>query len=254
MDRNLTPSEVERILRRASELAGSDDVESGISEPALIAAAEEAGIPAAAVRRSIAIERLGERPARRRVDRLVGPSRVCVDLELPMPAQEALTRLDVWLVNGHHLRRERWGDHVAEWRHKEGIITTWSRAARHAYGEGRLSDVRGLTAAARTTEGGSVVRVMVDRTADRAGWLGSGSAVAVVSTGVAVVGAVAALPVVVLLAPVGIGLGAGLARSGRSQAEDLERELRRVLDAIEHRVQPTTIRQDLTRWALSRSR
>lgn len=254
MDRNLTPHEVERILQRASEMAGTDDVETGISEPALVAAAEEAGIPAAAVRHSIAVERLGEVPSPRRVDRLVGPSRVIVDVGLAMAVSEAMARLDAWLVSGHHLRRERWGDDVAEWRRKEGILTAGSRAARHAYGEGRLSDVRGLVAVARPTDDGVVLRVAIDRTQDRAGWLGSGTAVAAASTGAVVVGAVAAFPVVALLAPVGIGIGAGIARAGRSQAESLERELRRVLDAVEHRVRPTTLRQDLTRWALLRGR
>ena len=73
------------------------------------------------------------------------------------------------------------------------------------------------------------------------------------TTGAAAVFALA-VPVFALAAPVGIGLGAGIARAGRSQADGLERELRRVLDAVDHRVRPTTLRQDLTRWALLRGR
>jgi hypothetical protein len=254
LDGNLSSSEVERILRRACELADSGEVETGISEAALIAAAEEAGIPAAAVRRSIAIERLGPPQAKRRIDRLVGPPVVTVDIDLAMPVVEALSRLDVWMVNGHHLRRERWAADGAAWRRREGIVAAGSRTIRHSYGEARLSNVRGMSAVARETPSGTVLRVGVDRSADRAGWLGSGSAVAMVTTGAAVVGTVVAVPIALLLAPVGIVAGAGIARVGRSQADDVEREVRRVLDAVEHRMQPTSLRQDFTRWALQRTR
>ncbi len=255
MERNLSASQVERILRRATELADEElDEAGGISESALIAAAEEAGIPAAAVRRAIAIERLGDPPPRQRVDRLVGPRVVTVDGELPMSVPEAMSRLDVWLVNGHHLRRERWTTAEAEWRRRDGVIAAGTRAIRHATGEGRLSDVRGLRAVARETSGGVVLRVSVDRTDDRAAWIGGGSAVATVSTGVAIVGAVAVVPVFAALVPVGLGAGAGVARVGRSRAENTEREVRRVLAAIESRMQPMTIRENLTRWALQRSR
>ena len=76
-----------RVLRRASELAGAEPDEAlplgAIDEEVLIAAAVEAGIPASAVRRAIAIERLG--PCRRHTSatRCVGPTAVIDEQELP---------------------------------------------------------------------------------------------------------------------------------------------------------------------------
>ena len=71
---------VTRVLRRASELselypddAGDVDV---IDERALVAAATEVGITADAVRRAIAVERLGPAPATHLGDRLVGAGTV----------------------------------------------------------------------------------------------------------------------------------------------------------------------------------
>ena len=54
---------VARILRRAGDLersGGDQDEASTIAEASLIAAAEEVGMSADAVRRSIAVERLGD--------------------------------------------------------------------------------------------------------------------------------------------------------------------------------------------------
>jgi hypothetical protein len=256
LERHLSASQVERILRRASELAddGHAGDLGGISEPALIAAAEEAGIPGRAVRRAIAMETLGEPPAGQRADRLVGPRIVTVDVELPMSVPEAMSRLDVWMISGHHLRRERWSAYEAEWRRRDGIIAAGTRAIRHATGEGSLGDVRSLIAVARETDDGALLRVRVDRTADRAAWIGGGSAVATMSAGAALVGAVAVVPVLALFVPVGLAAGAGVARIGRSHSEKLDREAQRVLAAIESRMQPTSIRGDFVRWAIQRPR
>jgi hypothetical protein len=74
------------------------------------------------------------------------------------------------------------------------------------------------------------------------------------SAGAAVVGAVAVVPVLALFVPVGLAAGAGVARIGRSHSDNLDREARRVLAAIESRTQPTSIREDFVRWAIQRPR
>ena len=78
---------VTRVLRRASELAddGTPPVD-GIDEEALVEAADEVGIPVDAVRRAIAVERLGPAPGGRLGDVVLGRSIVVVDAELPGPA------------------------------------------------------------------------------------------------------------------------------------------------------------------------
>ena len=78
-DAPLDAKVVARILRRAGDLERSGDVHDEartIAESSLIAAAEEVGLSVDAVRRSIAVERLGPIPVARPGDRIVGPSQV----------------------------------------------------------------------------------------------------------------------------------------------------------------------------------
>jgi hypothetical protein len=251
-DRQLSSAEVARILRRASQLAGADEVADGISERALIAAAEEVGIPAAAVNRSIALERLGGPPAHHPGDVLVGPEAVVVDVELPMGVEEALGRLDAWLVTGHHLRRERLTGDAGEWAQRDGVLAGAARTIRSAMGEGRLGELSQITAVARRAQHGCVMRVTIDRHGSRAGWMAGSTAVAAVGTAGVVAGAVLLAPVVLVVAPVALGAGVVVARGGRSQSARLDRELRRVLDAVDRRIPPTPLRKEL--WPMHRRR
>lgn len=254
MDQELTPEQVARVLRRASELAADDERprQSGLSSSAVVAAAAEVGIPVAAVERAIAIEQLGATPPGRRGDRLVGPGLVVVDGRLPMGVAEAMSRLDDWLTSGHHLRRERWTAREGEWRRREGVIAAGTRAARGATGEGRLGEVRSLRVMAREDGAGTMIRVTVDRSAERNGWLTGGSSIALLGTGATVVGALAATPFILLAAPVALGAGAGMARAGRTSSDKTERELRRLLDAVGRRVTPTSLGQEIKRWVRRR--
>ena len=199
---------VARILRRAGDLerAGETPDESGtIAEQSLLAAAEEVGLSVDAVRRSIAVERLGPPPAAHHGDRLVGRSQVYADGEVDMSANEALVRVDSWLVDGHHLRRDVLRSGHGEWSKRSGLVGVTVRAMRNATGEGRLGDVERVSATARDAgSGSSVVRVTIDRTFGRrlAGGGGTVVAVGVAMTGVAVA-AVTATPVL-LLAAIGL--------------------------------------------------
>ena len=105
---------VGRVLRRASDLSDNEQEPlpqlGGVSEQALVEAAGEVGISAVAVRRALAIERLDPLPRHHVGDRLVGAPVVAVDAEVCGSAADLLARMDAWLVDGHHLRRDRLRD------------------------------------------------------------------------------------------------------------------------------------------------
>src|SRR6476661_552133 len=174
---------VARILRRAGDIEESSGVREDprvIGEASLLAAAEEVGFSVDAVRRSIAVERLGPLPATRRADRLVGPAQVYADVEVDVPARDALARIDSWLVDGHHLRRDVLQSGHGEWSKRSGVVGATVRTVRGATGEGKLGDFQRVDATARETgTGSSVIRVTVDRTANRRFAGGGASVVAV---------------------------------------------------------------------------
>ena len=85
----------------------------GIDADTLVAAAAEVGIPEQAVRRSLALERLGPPPADG--GRVLGAAVVVVEDELHGDAGDVLARLDAWFVSGHHLRRDRLRDGRGTW-------------------------------------------------------------------------------------------------------------------------------------------
>ena len=247
---------VARILRRAGDLerAGDAQDEAGmIAEASLIAAAEEVGLSVDAIRRSIAIERLGPLPAARAGDRILGPSQVYADGEVDASAVEALAKVDSWLVDGHHLRRDVLRSGHGEWSKRSGLVGVTARTIRNATGEGQLGDFERVNAAACDTgSGSSMVRITIDRTTNRRFAGGSGTFIAVGGmTGVVVAG-VAATPVVLLAIPAAIVAGVGVALTGRKRAGRTEREVRRLLDAVDAGVDPTRLSVDVVRRATGR--
>jgi hypothetical protein len=249
----LDSNAVARILRRAGDLERSGDVqdEAGtIAEASLIAAAEEVGLSVDAVRRSIAVERLGPLPVARPADGILGPSLVYADGEVTVPADDALARVDSWLVDGHHLRRDVLRSGQGEWSKRSGVVGVTMRTIRNVTGEGKLGDFERVYAAARDTgSGSSVVRITIDRTTNRRFAGGAGTVVAVGGMTGAVVIAVAATPLVLVATPVAIVAGVGVALSGRKRARNAEREIRRVLDAVGAGADPTRLSVDVVRRA-----
>lgn len=249
---------VARILRRAGDLERAGDVPdeaSSIAEASLIAAADEVGLSVDAVRRSIAVERLGPPPVPRRGDRIVGPSLVYADGEVGVPADDALARVDSWLVDGHHLRRDALRSGHGEWSKRSGLVGVTVRTIRNATGEGKLGDFERVNAAARNTgSGSSVVRITIDRTTNRRLAGGGGAAITVGGmTGVAVA-AVVATPVVLVAMPATIVAGLGVALIGRKRARTTEREIRRLLDAVGAGADPTRLSVDIVRRATGKAR
>src|SRR3954469_24326225 len=162
---------VRRVLRRATALADGDprqipDIDDRIDAEALVEAAGEVGIPEDAVRRAMAIERLGTPPGRHGA--LLGPAVVVVDEELPGAAGAALAGIDRWLVGGHHMRRDRLRPQTGTWTRRRGLLGTAFRSLRHATGEGYLGDRERIDAVALDTGADTcVVRVIADRRRDR---------------------------------------------------------------------------------------
>jgi hypothetical protein len=256
---SLDRDEVERILRRASELAHAAeprDPTNRVHESALLAAADEVGIPVEAVQRSIAVERLGPRPSRKMGDRLLGASVLAVDGETDGRSPEVLLRLDAWLVDGHHLRRDRLKRDHGEWSKRRGIVGMTVRTIRRGTGEGQLGDVEHVSATAREIgTGACVVRVSVDRRHDRRLFATGGAMVGVVgAAGAAAAATVVAAPVVLVGAPVAVLAGLGIAATGRRRARRTEREIELLLDAIGDHASPTRLRADVVRRAIGRPR
>lgn len=248
---------VARILRRAGDLerAGEAQDEAGtIAEASLIAAAEEVGLSVDAVRRSIAVERLGPLPVARSGDRIVGPSHVYADGESDVPADDALARVDAWLVDGHHLRRDVLRPGHGEWSKRSGLVGVTIRTIRNATGEGKLGDFERVNAVARDTgSGSSVVRITIDRTTNRRFAGGGGAVVAVGGMTGVVVAAAVATPVVLLAMPVAIVAGVGVAMTGRKRARGTEREIRRLLEAVGAGDDPTRLSVDVVRRAAGKA-
>jgi hypothetical protein len=241
---------VRRVLRRAVELEGRDERQlatlDSVDAEAVVAAAAEVGIPEHAVRRSLAMERLGPLP--RQAPGLLGPAVVVVETELPGSAADALARFDAWLVSGHHLRRDRLRDGAGSWSRRPGLVGSTFRSLRKVTGEGYLGDLERIDVVAVDSGTGTcLARVAADRRRERRVRGAAGAAVATVTTAGAVVGALALGPLVLLALPATVASGAGVAVGGRSSARRLADELGRVVGCVEGGVRPTRLAPDLAK-------
>ncbi|MGZ4768581.1 MAG: hypothetical protein ACXVLX_07875 [Ilumatobacteraceae bacterium] len=256
-DGPLDSTVVERILRRASDLERLrevDDAGAGIAETSLIAAAEEVGLSVEAVRRSIAFERLGPTPEPQFGDRLLGPAQVYADSEIGAPADEALAKVDAWLVDGHHLRRDALRPGHGEWSKRSGLVGVTVRTIRGATGEGKLGDFEHVDATARDIgSGSSMVRVSVDRTTGRRLAAGSGTVVAVGGMTSVAIAAAMATPVVLVAMPVAVVAGVRVALVGRHRARAAKHEIERLLGAVGGGTDPTRLSVEVVRRATGKA-
>lgn len=248
---------VRRVLRRAVELEGTAErgvpALDAIDSEAVVAAAAEVGIPEHAVRRSLAIERLGPRPGAS--GGLLGPAVVVVETELPGNVAAVLGRFDAWLVRGHHMRRDRLRDGAGTWSRRRGVVGSTFRSLRKVTGEGYLGDLERIdVVAAETGTGSCVVRVAADRRRERRARGAAGAAVAAVTTAGVVVGAIALGPLLLLAAPATVAAGAGISIGGRGRARLLAGEIERVVAHVEGDVRPTRLAPDLAKRVVRRGR
>jgi hypothetical protein len=255
-ERLLDDDTVRRVLRRATELVDDEEPlvdHRCVSEDTLVAAAVEVGIPAAAVRRAVAVERLDSPPQPHAGDRVVGAGIVTVDAEVRGSPVEVLARLDAWFVDGHHLRRDRLRGGRGMWTKRVGIVGRTVRTVRVATGEGRLGRAQRVSVSTSDTGvGTTVVRVQVDRSHGRRSAAAAGAVVAGITAASTILVALVTVPLAVAAAPVALIAGAGVAGRGRSRAEDIAHEVARVLDAVDDRIAPTRLRSDIARRAIGR--
>jgi hypothetical protein len=248
---------VRRVLRRAVDIEGADERRlpdaDALDVDAVVAAATEVGIREDAVRRALALERLGTAPAGR--GGLLGPAVVVVTDEVAGDADEVLARVDAWLVSGHHMRRDRLRGGAGSWSRRRGVLGSTYRSLRRATGEGYLGDLERIDVVAIDSGAGTcVVRVAADRRGERRVRTVTGAAVGTVATASAVVGALALGPFLLLTAPVTVAAGAGIAVSGRHRARRVAGEIDRVLDSVDHAVRPTRLAPDLAKRVVRRGR
>jgi len=247
---------VRRVLRRAVELEGEGqrsvpDVDA-IDAESVVAAATEVGIPEEAVRRSLAVERLGPPPAGR--GGLLGHAVVVVTAELDGDVVDVLALLDAWLVRGHHMRRDRLREGTGSWSRRRGIVGSTFRNLRQVTGEGYLGDLERIDVVVLDSGAGTcLVRVAADRRAERRVRGATGAAVGTVTTAGTVLAAVALGPLLLLVAPVTVAAGAGIAVSGRRRARRVQGEIDRVLDSVDHQLRPTRLVPDLAQRVVRRS-
>lgn len=243
------------MLQYASATDGASATadDAALDPEVVVAAAVDAGIAEAAVRRALAIEQLGPAPAGQRGDGLLGPAAVAVDDELAGSPGELLAALDDWLVNGHHLRRDRLRGGRGVWRRRTGVLGATFRTVRRVTGEGQLGDLARVEATAVDTGSGTcAVRVTADRRRERTLRAAFGAAVATAGTAVVTGVAVVTVPAVLLATPLAIGAGTGLAATGRRSANEVGDELARVLDAVGHGETPVRLGTDVVRRVIGR--
>jgi len=248
----LDRSAIDRVLRRAGELSSPrpEAIPAGeaISEEVVLASAEEVGLDVAAVRVSLAIERLGPTPVPARADRLLGAAEVVIERVLALEANAAIDRLDELMVRQHQLRTKRSRPHAREWHKRKGTVGTVQRVALAVTGDAGLSGVARVVAAASAVDGQrSVVRLAADRRSQRTGIAAGGAVVGGVGVvGVAVLSVLTA-PLLLVTTPLVLGAAVGVAAQGRKQAADLARELDAVFDAVEQGTEPVTLTDSLRR-------
>ncbi len=260
MDRD----EVERVLERASGLAtpgpGEPDNES-FDEDAVVKAALEAGIPTHATKEALAIEKLGEPPAPKALDRLAGRRWVVIDRRLPIRADDCLEILDRWLVVGHHLRRQDGEPEAARWSRRRDPLTSLQLRARRISGDGGLGTAAEVEARVAEYEGKhgepmTLVRVMIDRSGSRSTRLVSGGAL--VGGGATATALTATGVILVPSAAIAFGAatlgGLVVARTGRRNDRQLEIELRVLLDRIGRGDSPGSVTSGLVKGIANRRR
>ena len=246
---------VERVLQRATELSAAETdaataeshLPGQVSPEAVVQAGAEVGIPVRALRKSIALERVGSVEDEESVaDRIVGPDEIVQERFVEITPRELLESLDAWLTSVHHLRRigplpaepDAGVSVRVEWIRRDDVAAKVSRRALGLRGDGRLGEVPSVVATVATVDDDTTaLRLTLDRHSKRtASMIVTGTA-SVVAVGCGVAGAVTLAPVAVAALPAG-AVAVFSARSGRRHAARLERETARLVGDIEQRATP----------------
>lgn len=241
----------ERILRRAIEL-GEPDASSrpdGVSERALVEAAEELGLDPAVVRLAAGEERLGLlRQQHQRGDKLVGPGVVVVTRTVESPATELMERTDAWLRRHGSLRRARLGVDplVAEYTRRSDAAAGIQRTIRSFTGQESLGELRRLRVLIHPLEERrSILALGADLQTERQLALYGGSSVAGAGATLSVVQTFAMSPWWWAGVPASVAGGYGIMRWRASKVPDVEVALNGVADRVAAGDMPTGVIEDV---------
>lgn len=255
-ERHLSPDAVERVLRRASELAGpSVDPMSGTSERAVLEAATEVGLPAVAVRTALALERLPQPPKPQRLDFLRGPRVVAAERVIGLAPADLIDRIDAILTKENGMRRARAGDLRIDWTKRADTVGVLQRTALRMQGGAQLGTVSAIALHATpvgddlSPDAGTAVRIFADRSQQAVGQLAAGAAVGAFGAAGLVAAAVVATPLLLAASPVVAVAAVATSRVGRRQARTIAVELERVLDMVERGLHPVGVLDGVRRIA-----
>lgn len=249
------------MLRRAIELAERDHVADdldGVSEQALVEAADELGVDVGAVRRAAAEERLGVLDHEHRfVDRLAGPATVSATRFVDGAADHVMALVDAWLRRSGGLKRRRLGaDGVsADYVRRSDAVAGVQRTLRSVTGREDLGRVRRVRVVVQPVDATCcVVALVADLEVERTVALVGGSSVAGVGSAVSVVQAVTTWPLWWAGVPASVAAGVGLLRLRVRTVPDTEVSLQGVLDRVSVAEEPVGVLGDVRERLLGRSR
>ena len=226
------------MLRRAVELAESDpdrgDGAQGISEQALVEAAEELGVDVAVVRRAAVEERMGLLvPTHRFGDGLVGPGALTVHRIVQGDPADVLDSVDGWLRKIGSLRRQRRDAGSASYQRRSDVAAWFQRTARSIRGAEDVSRVRRLTVECTPVDNDRTMLVLrADLQLERDLTVASGAGVAGVGSSIAAIEAFAVSPWLWLGVPASLAAGTGILVARSHGVPDVEASMHGVLDRV----------------------
>ena len=251
----------ERVLRRAIELAERDHLRDdldGVSEQALVEAADELGVDVGAVRRAAAEERLGVLDHEHRlVDRIAGPATVSATRFVDGAADQVMGLVDAWLRRTGGLKRRRLDAHglTADYVRRSDAVAGMQRTLRSVTGREDLGRVRRVRVVVQPVDATRcVVALVADLEVERTVAIVGGSSVAGVGSAVSVVQAVTTWPLWWAGVPASLAAGVGLLRLRVRSVPDTEVSLQGVLDRVSVAEEPVGVLGDVRERLLGRSR
>lgn len=242
--RRLDREAAERVLRRAVELGDEPgEADDHFDLEVLVAAANDLGVPSAAVHRAVAEEQaglLGAQPGR--IDRLVGPAAVSAARVVSMPAHAAMSLVDEWLRRPWAFKRVRATETVAEYRRRTDMVAAMQRSTRSLTGKENADKVRSLRVVTRELRSDeAIVAIVVDLQASRTFAEVGGSFVAGSGVLMSTVSALAWAPWAWLGVPASAAAGAGVMATRRAWTHGIDLELEGLLDRVAAAQQPPTV-------------
>lgn len=242
----LTPQKIdrgalERIIQRAAELqAGEMDTGEGLSEQDLLKLGAEVGIPGRFLRQALYEEtsRGGAEVAHGAFARWAGPRMVGASRVVPGTKAALDQALEEWMQDAEAMTVKRRLPDRTLWEEQKGIFAQMRRGlgvGGKSYHLARAAEVS--ISVTPLEEGYCHVALSADVSNTRHGALSGATAVA--ATGVLVSSVLLAfLPVAIpvfLLVPgaIGVGIGAGIPKVHRRQAERVQLALEQILDGLE---------------------